>query len=501
MSAIAPPQVQEPPDPLTSTEVGQPLWWLRVLELRLMARQHTMQRLDRYYRGRHDLPFLTHAHRDKVQKEFMRLLEESKSNFMRLVVDTTVERLRAEGFRLSASSDATVDKESWDIWQANCMDAQSQTAFVEALVKGVSYLSVWFDEDQDGYADIAVEDPTQTIVAYEGGSHYRRRAAGLKVWLDDIRSVRRANVYLPDAIYKFEAQSDTVPIQTPTAVQQAQIPWAAVDDEEAIVENPLGIVPIVPLRNHPRLLTEGESEIEDVIPIQNQINGLAFLLALAGYFGAHRQRFVSGIKFVDDAKGNPQEPFDAAIDRIWGTENPDAKFGEFSQTDLTQYIKAIEQKVLHIAVTTRTPRHYLIEQGQSPSGDAIKSAESGLVQKVEQKQLVFGEGLEEAIRLARRFQNLDAGEEDVPVDSEIVWADPQSQTLGVLVDATVKEYIAGLVPLPLALERIGYSQIEITKILEMKTAQPDMFAPSPTADPTVKSAMSSDVLRNLPKGA
>jgi hypothetical protein len=66
------------------------------------------------------------------------------------------------------------------------MDAQSQTAFLESLIKGVSYLSVWADEDGDGKADIAVEDPLQTIVAYEPGSNYRRRVAALKVWLDDV---------------------------------------------------------------------------------------------------------------------------------------------------------------------------------------------------------------------------------------------------------------------------------------------------------------------------
>lgn len=484
----------------SASEVGSPLWWLLVLENRLRQRQEMMLKHDRYYRGEHELPFLTHAHKDKIQKEFLRLLQESKANFARLVVDTTVERLSAEGFRLSASSDATSDRESWDIWQANCMDAQSQTAFVEALVKGVSYLSVWSDEDGDGYADIAVEDPLETIVAYDGGSNYRRRLAGLKVWLDDINSVRRANVYLPEGIYKFQAPSDTTPIQQPSVLQKVEVPWAALESEPAFVRNPLGdVVPIVPLRNHPRLLLEGESELQDVVPIQNQINGFLFLLALAGYFGAHRQRWIAGIKFSTDERGQPQEPFDIAIDKLLATENPDTKFGEFGQTDLSGYISAIEQKVLHIAVTTRTPRHYLIEQGQSPSGDAIKSAESGLVQKVRQKQLVFGEGLEEAIRLARRFQNLDSPDE-APVDSELVWADPQSQTLGVLVDATVKQYLAGLVPLPIALERMGLTQIEITKILAMKQSNPELFS-SAAADPAlISSAEHSDVLRNLPKG-
>ena len=471
------------------------MWWLNVLENRLMQRQATMKTFDDYYRGNHPLPFLTEAHRQKMHKEFRQLLDESRSNFMRLVIDATDERLRVDGFRLSATSNQTTDRATWDLWQANQMDAQSQTAFLESLIKGVSYLSVWDDIDGDGYADIAVEDPRETIVAYVPGSNYQRRAAALKVWLDDVNGVRRANVYLPDAVYKFQANAETLPIETATPSQQSLIPWDAMPSGE--IPNPIGVIPIVPLRNRPRLLVEGESEIADIYRIQNQINAFLFLLALAGYFGAHRQRWMTGQKLFMDDKGKPVEPFDTAVDKIWQAENPGVNFGEFSQTDLKPYIDAIEQKVLHIAVTTRTPRHYLIQSGQSPSGDAIKSAESGLVKKVERKQRWFGEGLEEALRLARRFQ----GETDAPVDSEIVWADPQSNTEGVITDAVVKQYLGGLIPHSFALERLGYSQVQIQRILDMAANHADEFAPSPSTDPVAKSAQSADVLRNTPKGA
>ena len=173
--------------------VRSPLWWVVTLEQRLLRRQAHMLLMDRYYRGDHPLPFLTRAHDAKMRDEFRQLLEDSRSNFMQLVVDASEERLAVEGFRLSAQQDPVSDRNSWNLWQANQMDAQSQTAFVEALVKGVSYLSVWGDDDGDGYADIAVEDPLQTIVFYEPGSNYRRRAAALKVWLDDVAGVRRVH--------------------------------------------------------------------------------------------------------------------------------------------------------------------------------------------------------------------------------------------------------------------------------------------------------------------
>lgn len=444
-----------------------PMWWLAKLEAELAARQPRIALMDCYYRGDHPLPFLTKAHDSKMHSEFSRLLEDSRSNFMRLVVDVVEERLRVEGFRLSASADATSDKDSWDIWQANQLDADSQTAFVEALVKGVAYLSVWAGENDGDRPTIAVEDPSQTIVGYVPGSNFRRRAAALKIWLDDWTGKRRANVYLPAGIHKFEQEpaKDSGPMTAAAqsaAGDKAKPKWKELEDE--FVENPIGVVPIVPLRNRPRLLLEGESEIQDVHRVQNQINGLLFLLALAGYFGAHRQRWAVGLKIMEDKNGKPVEPFDVAIDRLWNAEDPQVKFGEFSQTDLTGYIKAIEQKVLHIAVTTRTPRHYLIEQGQSPSGDAIKSAESGLTKKVERKQRPFGEGLEEAMRLARRF----AGAADAPVDSEIVWADPEIRTEGAITDAAIKRFQAGLTPWEQTMEDLGYSQTQISRMAAMR---------------------------------
>jgi hypothetical protein len=311
--------------------------------------------------------------------------------------------------------------------------------------------------------------------------------------------VRRANVYLPDAIYKFKAPAGTTPYSEPTIGQQIQIPWSPLpDDQDPIVPNELGIVPIIPLRNRPRLLfvngVEGESEIEDVIAVQNQINGFLFLLALAGYFGAHKQRWAVGLKIMKDGDGKPIEPFDVAIDRLLHSEDPNVKFGEFSETDLGGYIKAIEQKVLHIAVTTRTPRHYLFQEGQSPSGDAINSAESGLVRKVMRKQRPFGEALEEAIRLARRF----AGAQDSPPDSEITWADAQTHTPGTITDAVMKQYVGRLIPKAIALAKLGYTQTEINQILETDDAQ---FAPITILQNAEQAAQQSDVTRAVPAGA
>jgi hypothetical protein len=468
---------------------GSPKWWLRRLKKELDTRSKRMAVLDKYYRGDHPLPFVTEAHNAKMRNEFKGLLEQSRSNYMELVVDAVDERLKVDGLRLSAESDGKTDGQTWkDIWQANGLDAEIPVAFLEAEVKGVSYLSVWGD---GASATVAVEDATQCIVGYAPGSNFRARKAALKVWTDEWTGRERANVYMPEGIFKFErVRGEAIGVELPAGVDLAD--WTEVTDR--FVANEHGVVAFVPLRNRPRLGREGASELESVTRIQDRINGQLFLRCLAGYFGAHRQRWAIGLRMHEDDAGNPVEPFDVAVDKLWHTEQgpSEVQFGEFQATDLAGYIKAIEQDVLHIAVTTRTPRHYLIEQGQSPSGDAIRSAESGLIKKVRRKMLTFGEGVEETLRIARLF----AGQGDTPPDSQIVWADPEVRSDAERTDAVIKQYQAGLIPWETAMEKLGYDGTEIRRMDSQR--QGDALLGNLNAGPEAAAKSSSPPLQGEP---
>ena len=151
--------------------IGSPRWWLNRLLARLEVEQPQLEQLDRWYAGDHPLPHIP-PDLDKryFAAQFRELLRQSRANFLALVVDATTERMRVNGFRLSASDDRVADEESWRIWQANQMDAESQLAIREALTKRRSYLSVWAAEAPGGYPKIAVEDACQTIVEHEPGN-------------------------------------------------------------------------------------------------------------------------------------------------------------------------------------------------------------------------------------------------------------------------------------------------------------------------------------------
>lgn len=433
-----------------------PEWWLERLTKQLAAEQPALASLERYYRGDHPLPPIPKELDRRYLSSYRSLMRQSVANFMRLVADSTKERLHVQGFRLSSEDDPTADRESWRIWQANALDAESQFAFGEALSKRRAYLSVWAGDE---YPTIAVEDARQVLVEHYPGNR-RRRAAALKVWVDDWTGEQRANVYLADGIYKF--------VRPGGDYEAAAERWKPLDDDERYVENPLDVVPIVPLVNHPEVGWRGQAEFEEVIAIQDRINGTIFNRVLAGWFTAFRQRWATGLEVPIDPNTNlPVEPFKAAIDRLWISPDEGTRFGEFSATDLAPYLAAHERDLQDVAVITRTPRHYLFQSGQSPSGDALASAETGLVAKVVDKQAYYAEALEEVLRLARRF----AGEADTPVDSEIVWADPAYRSEAVRTDAVLKQYQAGLITLTTAQARLGYTATEIARMARERTSE------------------------------
>lgn len=411
------------------------------LASQLQTERQQLRPLNDYYTGQQRLAFSSTKYRSAFGDLFNRFAD----NWCELVVDAVEERLNVEGFRLG--DDTAGDTAAWDIWQRNLLDADSQIAHTEALVFGRCYASVWGDRNDQ--AVIRVESPLQMIVHHDDGDRRARRAA-LKVWGGTWGlGPEQATLYLPDSIVKL--------------VRDKRDRWELRD--EGIMTNPLGVVPVVPIVNKPRLLhAAGRSELANVVPMQDAVNKLLADLLVASEFGAFRQRWATGIELpVDPATGAELEPFKVAIDRLWTSDSADTKFGEFGATDLNNYVKAIELVVQHIASQTRTPPHYFYLSGNFPSGESIKSAETGLVAKARRKQRHFGDSWEEVMRLALAVE----GQPTAGVHMETLWGDPESRSEAELADAMMKQSTLG-VPRQAIWERLGYSQVEISRFKAME---------------------------------
>ena len=455
----------DPTQPLPSTPampddagVGTPLWWVYRLEHRLRRRlslwnthvmsdgqlvvRESLGKLQRYYDGAFDLPYCPDP---DVAREFALFLQRSRSNFMRMIVDYQNERTAINGLRLPGDDEAA-DTETWNIWLRNEMDYWSPIAFRLALTQRQSFLSTWYADDDQTTARIAVEDPQQCIVEFHPGT--RQVAAGLKLWVDDWTGRRWADLFLPTELRFLEWR---VP------EGGGPLGWY---ERQPSQSNPLREVPLTPVTNRPDLYSDGYSEIEDGIPIQDRLNQSKYARQSSEHLSAFDQKWAVGLQLPKDPEtGDVVQPFKAALETLWTSSSKDTKFGQFDATDLDNYKHPREEDLEELSVTTRTPRHAFVHQGQAPSGDAMKSDEVGFVGKVKASHVPFGWAVKRALRQARTLEGLTT-----PLTSEVVWADPEYQTITQLGDFAVKMVQAKLASLDWAREKIGMTPATIRRV-------------------------------------
>lgn len=453
-----------------------PQWWVYTLNKALDERRPHLDRLDAYYDGNHPLPVAP----KKAHDAFRRLMRMSRSNWMELVVDAVEERAKVEGFRFG--SDAQADKQAWKMWQANAMDVGSKTVTSNSLIHGTSYVTVAPNYDDPRNPFITPEEATQVIVATDPANH-RRRFAAFKKWLDDSGHVF-AVLYLPDWVVKLRSED---PVKTVDPAGQ-NIRWEAryVDNEDWPIFNEIGEVTVVPFPNKPRK-GRGTSEIASLTDIQDRINKTLFDRLMAAEFSAFRQRWVTGMDIPTDPVTNqPREPFQAAVDRVWHSEDPNTKFGEFNETNLAGYIASVEADIQHLAAISRTPPHYLLGQsGAIPSGESLKSTETGLVAKVNERTVYWGESWEEVMRLAFRAAGSPKANR---TDTETIWRNPESRTLGELTDSLVKLRQVLGAPLEALWSQYGLSPQQIEQWKAMRVAETAAGIPDPLALPATPTA-------------
>lgn len=468
---------------MTDTEPFTPDWWLATLSARLDAQQPAWQRFTDYYAGHQPLAFAT----SKFREAFGNLFRAFANNWCALVVDASVERLTVQGFRFG--DDTTADADAWAIWQTSSLDAGSRLAHTEAVKTGSAYLLVSPPDGDGGRSRITPESSAECVVALDPADP-RHRLAGLKRWTRD-DGVWLATLYLPDSVHRFESRRAVTAVTMQGTKERPPGGWIPRADQlDSIVPNAAGVVPLIPLANNPQLATGGQSDLVGVLPLQDAVNKLVSDMIVASEYAAFRQRWATGLEVpTDPTTGVPLKSAElkAAMSRLWAVDDPNAKFGEFEASDLSNYVKAVEMLVQHVAAQTRTPPHYLLGQsGAFPSGESLKSTETGLVAKVKAKQATFGEAWEEGIRVAFAYEG-DSGRASVP-DVETIWADPESRTEGEHVDALLKMQTLG-VPQEALWERAGFSPTEIARFRSMQTADAlllgGQFFQADPADPGV----------------
>ena len=210
-----------------------------------------------YYHGNHDT-----AVTDRLKK-FLPPRLQFRDNFMNVVVDALAERLKVMGFD---SDSEDLNEWAWDLWRQNRMDYTQEVIHCETIMLGDSYiLCDW---------DAVNERPRWTHQRAEMIlPHYNETTRDIdwvsKKWIQHPRigdePETRMNLYHPDRVEKYVARGGVWGRYQDEMDEAWPVPWLNKQGD------PIGI-PIIHFRNRPMGNDFGQSEIINVIPMQDLLN-------------------------------------------------------------------------------------------------------------------------------------------------------------------------------------------------------------------------------------
>lgn len=216
-------------------------------DLRINSRRYT--KLERYYRGLHELSFAT----EKFVNAFGSQFREFAMNLCPAVCDAVKDKLKITGFAVEEGR-ADAELLAARIWGENRMSLRSGEVHKEALKNGDAYVIVW--PDAEGRARIYPNKAESICVSYDEETPGRIVSAA-KFWRESDKHTR-LNLYFPDRIERYvtaKPAEGTLPeasefIPLPAASKQPLLIDGArlTVDGSHTIENPLVSCPFFTLR-------------------------------------------------------------------------------------------------------------------------------------------------------------------------------------------------------------------------------------------------------------
>jgi len=397
-----------------------------------------------YYDGDHDTQ-LTARQRKYLQ---IKIGEEFNDNYCPIVVDALAERLTVTGFNAGKNTDLAT--QLWDWWKASRMDAVQGVTHLAATRDGDGYILVEWDNDGDrpNWTFEPAYNGTEGVKVHYSKDRRRQVAFASKRWRvegEDVKragKARRLNLYYPDRIEKYVSYDDVYEGAWQPYIEEGQpwpLPWTVGnvppgqyrDNDHTDPANwepnesaePLG-VPVVHFQNKDQGYNYGQSELKNVIPLQNALNkAIIDLLATADTTG-----FPLFYMLGDDPSGLTTAPGSWIYSLRPPSGDESVSVGKIDAEDLSPLIAFKDSIVTEIARVSRTPLSYFQTSGARAAEGTLKQEEVGLVARALDRQVSFGNAWEDCMSLAIRLHNT-FGEGGLDEEQQIStqWADPQTR--------------------------------------------------------------------------
>jgi hypothetical protein len=388
------------------------------------------------YRGETPFVLLTQAQRDQLANR----LKSLSINYGALAVDLLAERLRLTGFTVNGAPDLDL----WERWADMGMTDGAAQVMREALATGQGFVSVWADED--GQPVALPESATQCLVRRDPVT--RRAVLGFKRWREDNKA--RAVLYTPEQVQILESVASV-----PDGGAVPATGWRSV----RTLPNPLGAVPLVDVTNLSSVRDiYGVSELAALADLTDALQKVMLDALISSHESGTPRRWATGVDVEEDEDGNAVDPW-AAGNTTVQTEDPAAKFGQFSASDLAGYNTLAGLIARQIgALSGLSPQMLGLHADSAMSADAIRAAEASLVAKAEARQRTFGRSWAAVAALLVAVRD---GSDARRIKVTPLWADPATRSEAQAADAAVKLHADGLLSREGALSRLGLTPAEI----------------------------------------
>ncbi|MAH47012.1 hypothetical protein CMI37_14390 [Candidatus Pacearchaeota archaeon] len=422
--------------------------WLQQMEA---ARRADYDLFRAYYGGDHPTRLT-----DRL-KRFLGSDLQFRDNFMEVVVDALAERLIVTSFGTQEeSAEKPVSAWAWNTWQANRMDETQAIVHMESVMVGDAYVLVDWDT-LNQRPRITHQLPEMIIPHYNEAT--RQIDFASKKWVETPIGedpTTRLNMYYPDRVEKYIATGSR---------------WVEFrEEDENIWPQPtldrdgmaLGVA-MFHFRNRPAGSDFGHSEIASAIHLQDLLNktliDLAMLNDNAGFGRAYTVNIAMNRSALDMLPG-------MLLELHGGETGDDFAVGTIPADSPDGILKSLDLLVQHISGTTRTPHHLFFTTGGNPSGEALKTAESGLVKKVVDRQVRFGNTWEDVMAFAHKLEGVfGSSPGELTERFNVGWADPETRNEVAHLEALEKKRNLGVSQTQI-LRELGYDQATIEQMQE-----------------------------------
>jgi hypothetical protein len=433
-----------------------------------LQRQKNVVDARLYYRG------IQGAMLTERQKEFLGFNQDNERfalNYCPTVVDAVTERLIIESFIVD---DETLSAAIAEWWRDNRMDLHQQDVHDGAVKTGESFLIVDWDEDEKRprfsphprYTDPMVRDAG---TGFGCKAHYpddnpalpmrfaSKRWLGVLVESGRARPRQMMTLYYPERVERYFMAGEG---EATWQLLEEPLPWTM---NGQVGGEPIGI-PVIHFRN-----PSVKSELWDAIPIQDLINKTSLDIIAAADAAGFPMVAAKGFMPTTDGK-DPSSTGTNAIKLYPGVWIPIPEGGDIEVirgSDLGPMLETLDSWVIKLAQVTRTPLSRFQVTALTPRAETLKQQDGPLLNKIEKRQVRFGNSWEDSLTIATRIAN--ANGESLALDEHIesVWRTAETRDelgeLKQLWDAAKTAGEAG-VPLIAFLKLQGWAEDRIEMI-------------------------------------